>query len=151
MLSNESFSGKGHRQHVCSKCRRLGSEELSRLQTFRNLESCSDWEGTISRRKRKYFETFLNHPDSEVRLLAQAMRQDDLENRALFAAEAVGNHELIEEMLSWWKSRESCLFEITGNIGNTDSMVDEELIRQFGEELYWEEYHERNSQDTQYH
>ena len=38
MRANEKFSGRGHAQHVCKDCARLGKEELAYRQAIRNME-----------------------------------------------------------------------------------------------------------------
>lgn len=38
VLPNERFSGAGHRQHLCKKCKRLGREELAYRQQVRNID-----------------------------------------------------------------------------------------------------------------
>ena len=66
MRANEKFSGRGHAQHLCKDCARLGKEELAYRQTVRNLERLLTREGRIPRRNREQFRKYLNHKDERV-------------------------------------------------------------------------------------
>ena len=70
MRANEKFSGRGHAQHLCKDCARLGKEELAYRQTVRNLERLLTWDGRIPRRNREQFRKYLNHKDERVRAYA---------------------------------------------------------------------------------
>ncbi|MDB5389001.1 MAG: hypothetical protein JWM11_4647 [Planctomycetaceae bacterium] len=130
-LPNESFSGKGHRRHVCKECSQLGSEELAFRQELKNLYQCCDWDGSILRRRKKTFEQFLNHSDSLIRHIAQLTQLEDLEIRAERAAFATGR------LAEFWSQIE--------DESDNDFGYDAELARQFEAELFWEDYFERNS------
>ena len=78
---NEKFSGKGHTQHVCRACAKLGAEELTYRQQVRNLERCVTWEGFIRRKQRVAFDRFLQHEDPRVRAMAEELRRVDAQHR----------------------------------------------------------------------
>jgi len=71
MRANEKFSGRGHAQHLCKDCVRLGKEELAYRQAIRNLERLVTWEGIIPRKKREQFRKYLEHKDERVRVYAR--------------------------------------------------------------------------------
>ena len=71
MRANEKFSGRGHAQHLCKECARLGKEELAYRQAIRNLERLLTWEGRIPRQKRGQFRRYLEHRDERVRAYAR--------------------------------------------------------------------------------
>ncbi len=67
-LPNEKFSGRGHAQHLCKQCRRLGPKELAYRQTVRNIDRFLErGAGRIRRKDRKAFQPFLDDPDERVR------------------------------------------------------------------------------------
>jgi hypothetical protein len=68
---NERFSGRGHAQHLCKHCAKLGQEEIAFRQATRNIERLIDWNGLVRAKQRKSFERFLLHPDERIRLHAQ--------------------------------------------------------------------------------
>ena len=77
MRANEKFSGRGHAQHLCKDCARLGKEELAYRQTVRNLERLLTREGRIPRRNREQFRKYLNHKDEQVRAYARRIETAD--------------------------------------------------------------------------
>lgn len=72
-LANEKFSGKGHKRHLCRECMRLGPEELKYQQALRNMEKCVSDEGHVFKRRRKEFDTYLQHEDPRIRAAAGSM------------------------------------------------------------------------------
>ena len=68
---NERFSGRGHRNHLCKDCSKLGKEELEFRQHVRDIDRLVDWDGRIRRRQRRTFERYLSHPNERVRAYAQ--------------------------------------------------------------------------------
>lgn len=72
---NERFTGKGHSRHICRDCQKLGPEELSYRQEFRNIERCLDC-GRVRRKQCKAFEKFLNHANPVVREYARRIKLD---------------------------------------------------------------------------
>ena len=77
MRANEKFSGRGHAQHLCKDCARLGKEELAYRQAIRNLERLVTWEGFIPRKKRVQFRKYLEHEDERVRAYARQIEAAD--------------------------------------------------------------------------
>ena len=59
MRPNERFSGRGHARHLCRDCSKLGPAELAYRQGVRAIDRLVGWGGTIPRRHRKTFESFL--------------------------------------------------------------------------------------------
>jgi hypothetical protein len=68
--ANEKFSGRGHAEHLCKDCARLGKEELAYRQAISNLERLLTWNGRIPRRNREQFRKYLHHKDERVRAYA---------------------------------------------------------------------------------
>jgi hypothetical protein len=68
--ANEGFSSRGHVEHVCRDCARLGREELDYRQHVRDIENTLGWDGGIRRQQRKAFERYLEHPNPRVRAFA---------------------------------------------------------------------------------
>ncbi len=73
ILPNERFSGRGHRLHLCKKCKRLGKEELAFRQCQRDIDRLIDWEGRIRRKRKHVFLRYLNHKDERVRVYAETV------------------------------------------------------------------------------
>jgi hypothetical protein len=82
MRANEKFSGRGHVQHLCKDCARLGKEELAYRQTMRNLERLLTWDSRIPQRNREQFRKYLNHKDERIRAYARQMEAADTLERA---------------------------------------------------------------------
>jgi hypothetical protein len=80
--ANEKFSGKGHAQHLCKECARLGKDELAFRQAIRNLERLLTWDGRIARRNLEQFRKYLHHKDERVRAYAQQIEAADALARA---------------------------------------------------------------------
>ena len=76
---NERFSGRGHRQHLCRDCKKLGKEELAYRQQERNIDRLLTWDGMIRRRCRAAFERYLAHPDPRVREYANKVKHHNEE------------------------------------------------------------------------
>jgi hypothetical protein len=93
--ANEKFSGRGHAEHLCKDCARLGKEELAYRQTVRNLDRLLTWNSRIPRRHREQFRKYLNHKDERVRAYACQIEAAD----ALAVAEWRLDRDL-EEFLS---------------------------------------------------
>jgi hypothetical protein len=83
MRPNEKFSGSGHARHLCRECSKFGNSELRYRQDLRNLDRLVTWEGIISRKKRKAFNGFLEHPDPRIRRYAEELAAQDIEARSL--------------------------------------------------------------------
>ncbi|HTP26591.1 MAG TPA: hypothetical protein VMK12_13180 [Anaeromyxobacteraceae bacterium] len=81
MRPNEAFSGKGHARHLCKKCAKLGTEELSYRQEVRNIDQLLGWDGLIRRKARKPFERYLSHPNPRVRTYAAQVAARDARER----------------------------------------------------------------------
>jgi hypothetical protein len=81
MRANEKFSGRGHAQHLCKDCARLGKEELAYRQAIRDLERLVTWEGIIPRKKRVQFRKYLEHEDERVRSYARRIEAADTRER----------------------------------------------------------------------
>lgn len=79
--ANERFSGRGHRQHLCKDCKKLGKVELAYRQQERNIDRLLTWDGMIRRRCRAAFERYLTHPDPRVREYANKVKQHNEERR----------------------------------------------------------------------
>lgn len=73
--ANERFSGRGHRQHLCKDCMKLGKEELAFRQQERNIDRLLTWDGMIRRGCRAAVERYLTHPDRRVREYANKVKQ----------------------------------------------------------------------------
>jgi hypothetical protein len=82
MRANEKFSGRGHAQHLCKDCARLGKEELAYRQSMRNLQRSLTWDGRIPREKRRQFQKYLNHENERVRAFATEIETADAWARA---------------------------------------------------------------------
>jgi hypothetical protein len=82
MRPNERFSGSGHARHLCKDCSKLGKSELRYRQDQRNLERLVTWEGIISRKKRKAFNRFLEHPNPRIRRYAEELATEDVKARS---------------------------------------------------------------------
>ncbi len=80
-LPNERFSGRGHRQHLCKKCSRLGKEELEYRQAVCNVDRCLDWDGRLRRKQRKSFERLRDHPNERVRCYVEELEAHWAEGR----------------------------------------------------------------------
>ena len=70
---NEQFSGKGHKRHLCRECMRLGPEELQVQQALRNMEKCVSPRGRVFKRRRKEFDTYLQHENPRIRAAAEGL------------------------------------------------------------------------------
>jgi hypothetical protein len=79
---NEQFSGKGHAQHLCNACARLGVEKLAYRQALRNLERGMGMSPTIPRQHRESFNRFLTPQDPRIRAVAREMEKRDAQTRA---------------------------------------------------------------------
>ena len=82
MRANEKFSGRGHAQHLCKDCARLGKDELVYRQAIRNMERLLTWEGQIPRQKRSQFRKYMKHKDERIRTYARQMEAADALERA---------------------------------------------------------------------
>jgi len=96
--ANEGFSGRGHGQHLCKDCAKLGREELAYRQTLRNIDRLVHPYGLIQRRQRASLERFLGHPDPRVRSYVAKIIVDDATKRAALAEERLAAPE--EELAS---------------------------------------------------
>jgi hypothetical protein len=104
-LPNEHFSGRGHAQHVCRDCQKLGAAELAYRQAVRDIDRCMTSEGMIRRKQRPVLDRFLAHESERVRAYAQYCVQHDaterearrLERQA-WRAEEDGSVELCNEL-----------------------------------------------------
>jgi hypothetical protein len=81
ILSNERFSGKGRRRHVCQDCAKLGEDELAVLQEIRNLDRLVTDEGRIPRRSRVQFRKYMEHANERVRAHAMLLWIVDQEEK----------------------------------------------------------------------
>jgi hypothetical protein len=82
MRANEKFSGRGHAQHLCKECARLGKDELAYRQAVRNLDRLMACSSTIPRRKREQFRQYLEHKNERVRAYARQIAAVDAAERA---------------------------------------------------------------------
>ena len=73
MRANEKFSGRGHAQHLCKDCARLGKDELAYRQTIRNLEQLVTCNGIVLRKNRERFRRYLKHRNERVRAYARQL------------------------------------------------------------------------------
>ena len=72
--ANEGFSRK---LHVCSRCKKLGKEEVAFRQHARNIDRLFSPSGLLKRTQRRTFEKYLAHADPRVRAHAEYMRAFD--------------------------------------------------------------------------
>ncbi len=82
-LPNERFSGRGHRNHLCKKCSKLGKEELEYRQAVRNINRCFPRGGFLPRRQRRAFEQFRTHVNDRVRQYVAELEQHWAEEHRL--------------------------------------------------------------------
>jgi hypothetical protein len=78
---NERFSGRGHRQHVCEECLKLGKEELAYRQHVWNIDRLLTWDGMVLPKQRATFERYLSHPDARVREYANRVKGHNEQRR----------------------------------------------------------------------
>ncbi len=97
-LPNERFSGRGHRNHLCKKCSKLGKEELEYRQAVRNIDRCLTWEGLLRRRQRMAFERFRTHANDRVRQYVVEIEQHWAEERRLRREAQEQDEAAFEEM-----------------------------------------------------
>lgn len=86
---NERFSGRGHAQHLCRDCAKLGAGELAYRQAARDIDRLVTWNGLVRRKQQKTFEQFLSHPDERVRAYAAGVAAHDAELREAFRRERI--------------------------------------------------------------
>ena len=79
--ANERFSGRGHRQHVCKDCMKLGKQELAYRQKVRNIDRLLNWDGIIRRKNRAVFERYLSHADAGVLEYANMVKEHNEQRR----------------------------------------------------------------------
>jgi hypothetical protein len=82
MRANERFSGRGHAQHLCKECARLGKDELAYRQAVRNLDRLLAGSSIIPRKKREQFHRYLHHTNERVRAYARQIEAADALERA---------------------------------------------------------------------
>jgi hypothetical protein len=70
--SNEKFSGRGHRDHVCKDCQRLPCAERDRIERIDELYGFLD-QSHISPKNVGRLEILAQHADSGVRQLANLL------------------------------------------------------------------------------
>jgi hypothetical protein len=96
VVEPEVCSGIARQLQICKKCRAQGGADRAFQRAEQALFECCDYDGIIFRKRRNSFNQFLNHPNSMIRLLAQAMLEDDFKTKADLAemeAESEGSEE----------------------------------------------------------
>lgn len=83
-LANERSSGRGHRNHLCKQCSKLGTEELEYRQAVIDIDRCLGWGGHLKRHHRRTFERYRDHPNERVRRYIEELEADWAEDRRLF-------------------------------------------------------------------
>jgi hypothetical protein len=125
---NEKFSGKGHAQHLCKACARLGAEELAYRQALRNLERCMDMSTTIPRKHRTSFNRFLTHKDPRIRAVAREMEERDVHARAKWREMRRQELELEDLTLETWAYAEASAAPEVGDATDCEDFDDDELL-----------------------
>jgi hypothetical protein len=70
--SNEKFSGRGHRDHICKDCQRLPREERDRIDRLNELDNFLN-QSHISPKNIARLEVLTQHGSGEVRELAKLL------------------------------------------------------------------------------
>ena len=68
--SNESFSGKGHSQHICKNCFKKPPEKRSEEIAINKINKLYKY-SNLSRQNKKMLNNFLDHKSNRVRKAAQ--------------------------------------------------------------------------------
>lgn len=68
--SNEAFSGKGHKQHICKRCAKKPREERERVKSLRNIHGLLA-QRNISKKNITYLKRQCKFPDEEVQRYAK--------------------------------------------------------------------------------
>lgn len=69
LLSNESFSGKGHENHICKKCSSLSSTEKNNKMDENRLFKLYEF-SNLSKNNRKILEKYRNDSRENIQKLA---------------------------------------------------------------------------------
>jgi hypothetical protein len=69
MRPDEAFSGPGHRIHVCKECHRLPKSVIEKTDIEQEVFAFLD-QSRISPKNQKRLETLLEHPDEDIKALA---------------------------------------------------------------------------------
>ena len=72
--SNEKFSGKGHKNHICKKCSKLSIEVRNEKSILNKIHSFSFY--GASKKNRKIIESYLNNKSEKVRELARSVIEE---------------------------------------------------------------------------
>ena len=67
--ANETFSGKGHKRHICRECARLPREERERIQAIRDIEGFLR-QRNISAKNLARLRSLCNSADDKIRQTA---------------------------------------------------------------------------------
>lgn len=67
--SNESFSGKGHKNHICKDCSRRPKEEIAKIDQKKEIFNFLN-QSHISKKNIKRLELLLKSSDEEISELA---------------------------------------------------------------------------------
>jgi hypothetical protein len=122
MRANEKFSGRGHAQHLCKECARLGKDELAYRQAVRNLDRLLAGCSIVPHKKREQFRQYLHHTNERVRAYAIAIEAADAleraERRLRYDVEAFLEDVMAEENILRWD--EEPLVDSEAPEGNTD-------------------------------
>jgi hypothetical protein len=71
--ANEKFSGRGHRDHVCKDCQHKPRAQRDRIERLDELSGFLR-QSIISAKNQARLQILCQHADSEVRLLAELIR-----------------------------------------------------------------------------
>jgi len=72
--SNETFSGRGHRIHICRECRRLPKSEIEKADIELEITGFLD-QSRISPKNQKRLESLLDHAEPSIRFVADLILQ----------------------------------------------------------------------------
>ncbi len=64
-VANERFSGKGHRKHICRRCKKLGKAEITRIDQSREIQDYIE-QSHISPKNRLRLEILMESESDDV-------------------------------------------------------------------------------------
>lgn len=68
--SNESFSGKGHKNHICKECKRKPKEEIEEIDHLVEINNFMD-QSNISKKNKIRLKELVNSENKNISELAQ--------------------------------------------------------------------------------
>ena len=68
--SNESFSGKGHKNHICKECSRKPKEEIEKIDHLEEIFNFMD-QSNISKKNKTRLKELVNSENNKISELAK--------------------------------------------------------------------------------